>query len=548
MKLLILYVFALLGALVLADPSALAEVPSFISSGIYNLSPDITFGYSLSFAFGGVCIMNLDPDGGAGNGGDKKPTKEEKDKRRKELEDQINKGDVDLKDEEKLEHLGLVIDEKIDNASKKALEASKEAIEKGEAIEKATKDEIEGLTNQYQELIEAKEASKTEWDGNKEEYEAKFKEMQEQFDELATVADRLPVVGEPKANFQELLEKALNMENVKKLWGGGPRKQYKEILDFGDAKLTILDMAHKAGDMTTANTLTGANFPLHEFVPGIFWDPDTMFTMRSILTVNPTQSNTIQYQQETALDSNVGSVAEGAALAQDDADVATATETVKTIGSYIKVSEELAMDVPSFMAYLQQRLTRKMVVEENRQIIFGDGTANQLTGINDDATAYADGGLNESTDVTPYDVLMNTITQIQDSNTSGEFQPTAILVSPTEFQRLVISKASGDGHYHIQNAVFSPQRLTIVGVPVISTSAMQTAAGVKDTFLVGDFRQASTLWDRMNPSVEMTNTDGSDFINKQLTVRIWERIALTNYRPNAYRTGNMVEALSLGEY
>ena len=477
-----------------------------------------------------------------------KLSREEKQKRLKELEDQINKGDKDLKDEEKIEHIGLVLDEKIDNASKKALEASKEAIDKGEAIEKATKDEIEGLTKQYQELIEAKKASKTEWEGNKEEYEAKFKEMQEQFDELATVADRIPVIGEPKANFQELLEKALNMENIKKHWGGGPRKQYKEILDFGDAKLSILDMAQKAGDMTTANTLTGANFPLHEFVPGIFWDPDTMFTMRSILTVNPTQSNTIQYQQETALDSNVGSVAEGAALAQDDADVATATETVQTIGSYIKVSEELAMDVPSFMAYLQQRLTRKMVVEENRQIIFGDGTANQLTGINDDATAYADGGLNESTDVTPYDVLMNTITQIQDSNTSGEFQPTAILVSPTEFQRLVISKASGDGHYHIQNAVFSPQRLTIVGVPVISTSAMQTAAGVKDTFLVGDFRQASTLWDRMSPSVEMTNTDGSDFINKQLTVRIWERIALTNYRPNAYRTGNMVEALSLGEY
>lgn len=439
--------------------------------------------------------------------------------------------------EERLEKLASHIDGLVEKANEQVENASEEVRNEMKAIEESLKNEIGEKSEEYARLNEHLE------------------KLQDQFDDISTKGDRL---GQPGANtmyLKDFLAGAIaENEDIKNIRERGQiGKKFTTSLDFKDGTLlfkgAMPDMESKADNiLSTDQTSSATNWPAATVVPGVYFDPDTQFTMRSVIPVNRTTSDTIRYQQETAIDSTVASVAEGSALTQDDADVATNDETVKTIGSYFKISEEMMMDLPQFTAYLVPRLQRKMVVEENRQIIFGDGTSNQLTGINADATAYAD-SLSDA-NATRYDVLLNAVTQLQDANLSGEYQPTAILTTHTEYQELLSAKSSSDAHYYIPAfaGILSPYRLTIAGVPVIATSAMQTAAGGKDTFLAGDFRYGCALWDRMSPTVEMTNTDQDDFVKKLVTVRIWERVALTNFRPNAFRSGNMVSALDLAGY
>lgn len=422
---------------------------------------------------------------------------------------------------EKLESLGKDIDSKIEKANLQAKNASEEAIKKSEAVASELKDELNKKMNEYVDGVKKIESITAK--------------QQEQMDSLSVKLDRPEVSHTGNKDLKTILIDTL-------------KKDFKDFKGFNmDRRKFSLDLKGvdifntKAGNMTTANTITGT-FPYPTNVPGIYYDPDTTFSMRNIMTVSQTNSNSIQYQQESALDNGIANTAEGSALTASDSDVATVTENVRTIGTYFKVTEELANDLDVFMNYITQRLTRKMVVHENSQILFGAGTGQNLTGITVDATAYAD-QLNEGSNATYYDVLLSAIQQCQVS----EYQPNAVLVHPLFYMYLQNSKNS-QGSYHIPDAVFSPYRMTISGVPVYATTAMATSTGVKDGFLVGDFKYGTTLWDRMSPVVEIANTDQDDFIKKNITVRVWERIALTNYRPNAFRYGNFVAAKNLATY
>jgi HK97 family phage major capsid protein len=63
-------------------------------------------------------------------------------------------------------------------------------------------------------------------------------------------------------------------------------------------------------------------------------------------------------------------------------------------------------------------------------------------------------------------------------------------------------------------------------------------------FLVGNLRQASQLWIRENLAVEFSREDSDNFQKNFVTVRAMERLALTNYLPNAIVQGTFSTAKS----
>jgi HK97 family phage major capsid protein len=69
---------------------------------------------------------------------------------------------------------------------------------------------------------------------------------------------------------------------------------------------------------------------------------------------------------------------------------------------------------------------------------------------------------------------------------------------------------------------------TFLGVPVIVNTAI--TAG---TYMVGNFAMATQLWVRENLSLEFFREDGTNVRDGFVTVRLQERIALTNYAPLA---------------
>jgi HK97 family phage major capsid protein len=89
----------------------------------------------------------------------------------------------------------------------------------------------------------------------------------------------------------------------------------------------------------------------------------------------------------------------------------------------------------------------------------------------------------------------------------------------------------------LRNQIFSGLQPTINGIPVTVNTAVTAGK-----FLVGNLRQASQLWIRENLAVEFSREDSDNFQKNFVTVRAMERVALTNYLPNAIVQGTFSTA------
>ncbi len=70
------------------------------------------------------------------------------------------------------------------------------------------------------------------------------------------------------------------------------------------------------------------------------------------------------------------------------------------------------------------------------------------------------------------------------------------------------------------------------GVPVIASTAI-----TEGTFLVGDWAMGAQVWDRKQATVQISFEDGNNFTKNMATILCEERLALTVYRPKAFRSG-----------
>jgi HK97 family phage major capsid protein len=71
-----------------------------------------------------------------------------------------------------------------------------------------------------------------------------------------------------------------------------------------------------------------------------------------------------------------------------------------------------------------------------------------------------------------------------------------------------------------------------LGIPVVQNTAI--TAG---TYMVGNFGLATQMWVRENLSLEFFREDGTNVRDGFVTVRLVERIGLTNYAPLAIVKG-----------
>ena len=57
------------------------------------------------------------------------------------------------------------------------------------------------------------------------------------------------------------------------------------------------------------------------------------------------------------------------------------------------------------------------------------------------------------------------------------------------------------------------------------------------TIVCGAWQMGAQKFDRQGLIIEMTNSDGTDFLNRRVTLRGTRRLALAVYRPGSFVTG-----------
>jgi HK97 family phage major capsid protein len=290
----------------------------------------------------------------------------------------------------------------------------------------------------------------------------------------------------------------------------------------------------KAGDMTTGANFTGEVIPPTR-VPGIVFDPERAQHVRDFIAQATTESDRIYYIRETAFEDNTATRGEASTKPQSDFDLEQKEAPVRKIANYVRMSTEMLNDTPGLVSYLTTRLPKKLRLEEDSQILYGNGLAPNLEGITVVASAYID--TLTDPDVNRFDVLVSAISQVR----QDEYLANAIMINPADWYNMLLTK-DGEGSYVFpESARFGGVAPRIAGVPIIANTAITTG-----DFLVGDFASGVQLFDRLQSNIRFFEQDQDNAIKNMVTVVAEERLALPIYRPTAFVYGNFANALALG--
>lgn len=281
-------------------------------------------------------------------------------------------------------------------------------------------------------------------------------------------------------------------------------------------------------DMTFATNFSTADNTVSFVRPGIIELPKRKVHLRSLIPGGAMGAkSTFDYVKETAGDGSIWTAAEGTTKPQIDLNLSEASVKAEWIAGFLRISRNMLDDVTGMTTFLQSRLPELLLRTEDQQILTGNGSSPNLSGIFQSANSTAYSG-SATVDV---EQLVGAISQLEEADREAN----GILVNPANYYNMLLNKAAGSGEYDLPSSLvaFQGGQLYIAGVPVYQSTAI-----AKDKFLVGDWAMGANFITREPVRLEFFYEDGTNVRENKVTVRIEERVALPIYGNDYFIRGD----------
>jgi HK97 family phage major capsid protein len=277
-----------------------------------------------------------------------------------------------------------------------------------------------------------------------------------------------------------------------------------------------------------------------QLVPGIWTPREPIGTMavRDVLQSGQISGDSVTYVKENVYTNAAATVSEAVSLVtglkpESAITFTQVTDPVEVIAHGIPITRQVLEDVPQMQSYVSGRLLDGLRREENDQLLNGDGTAPNISGILDrsgiqnlDQTYFTGAAVQNAGAGGPenFNRILRSKTLIM---TTGDATATFLVANPTDWEVLITLADTTDQYFGMGpfDAAQSPR---IWGLRVVLTE--DKAAG---SYLVGDGMQA-TVWDRWAAQVQIFDQH-SDYAARNLFyLRAEERVGLSVVNPAAF--------------
>ena len=315
-------------------------------------------------------------------------------------------------------------------------------------------------------------------------------------------------------------------------------KGYQEAGVKGlDSTVKFSPMGYKA----TLGAGLSQNFPPEVLrQPGILEsalrDPDAIIGLFDQIE---TDQNSFAYMEETTFTNAAAEQAEEATTAEATLDFTEKTASIRKIGVFLPVTEELLADVNGIQGYVNSRLGTMMKLRLDGQIMDGDGSAPNLDGLLNTSgiNSFAYGSY--SGELGRLGQIYQAITEIRKD---AFVEPDAIIMHPSDWYDIVTSVTDQAGTTSAGLASKNPLFVVsggfgadvtprIWGLPVVASSAVNAG-----TQMVGKFGggEAAHLVMRQGIDLAVSDSHSDFFLKGKLAIRATMRVGLVVYRPTAF--------------
>lgn len=325
-------------------------------------------------------------------------------------------------------------------------------------------------------------------------FQAELKAVQDQADKLD-----MKLQGQAPANVKEdLLVKSIkdNFESISAVRKGNAF-QTKAV-----------------GNMTLSGNLTGAQPKDYNF--DVVMIPGQAVNVADLVGTVNISGGTYTFPREGAGEGSIAAQTEGSAKSQRDYDFTMVDVNTDFIAGYTRYSKKMANNLPFLTSFLPNALRRDYAIAENSA--FNTVLASAATASTEVIT-----GQNK------VEMLIAEIAKQQNSN----YQVNGIVIRPSDYWDILITEKSTGAGYGLPGVVtVEGGQLRINGIPVYQATWLTA-----NKYFVGD-------WSRVNKivteglSLEFSETEGSNFVNNNITARIEAQVALAVEQPAALVYGD----------
>jgi len=264
--------------------------------------------------------------------------------------------------------------------------------------------------------------------------------------------------------------------------------------------------------------------------------PQRTKRVRDLFPVRTTSAAIIEYFRMTGFTNNAATVAERGteggnpvfgAKPQSTMTFEGVQAPVRTIAHWEAAHRNVLADEPQLRSIIDNELMYGLRLQEDAQILDGDGTGENLTGVLQTTGiqnyAWGDGALDPVPD-TKADAIRRAATLAF----LAYYEPTGVVLHPNDWEDIELTKDS-NGQYLVAVSVALGGEPRVWRMPVVETPAIS-----EGTALVGAFGTGAQLYDREQANIRISEQHSDFFVRNAIVVLAEQRLALAVKRPEAF--------------
>lgn len=319
-----------------------------------------------------------------------------------------------------------------------------------------------------------------------------------------------------RARVKALLAESAESGGLKTVRDKSPNFKGEELL----FEIADVDEADALIEGTKATITLSDITPVATRLPEIIPSAQSRITVSDLMGAGTTDGNTLTYYEETTFTNAAVETAEGVAKPESTLDFTERTDNVRKIATWVPITDEALNDNRQLRSYVEGRLLFMVRQREEQQLLIGDGTAPNISGILDRSGIQTQA---KGSDPVP-DAFFKAFVKVQ---VTGDADPDGFVIHPNDWQDVRLLRTI-DGIY-IFGAPNDEVQVRMWGYPGRVTTGITEGTG-----LVGAFKTYSQVFRREGLRVVASTEHASYFIENKVALLAETRLALAVYRPAAF--------------
>ena len=203
---------------------------------------------------------------------------------------------------------------------------------------------------------------------------------------------------------------------------------------------------------------------------------------------------------------------------------------VRTLAHWEAAHRNVLADEPQLRSIIDNELMYGLRLQEDAQILNGDGSGENLTGILQTSGIqtydWSDGAYSATAGMS--DTKADAIRRAATLSFLAYYEPSGVVMHPNDWEDIELTK-DGNGQYLIAVSVAMGGEPKVWRLPIVETPAMTEGVA-----LVGSFGQGAQLYDREQASIRISEQHADFFIRNAIVILAEQRLALAVKRPESF--------------